>query len=397
MNQENKMIIYADDQKQIEQIIASKDNLQIEVILGISELSRYSKNSLEQMLLSLNILKKNKIPAILLWDALYQEDRFLHALEVLGHIPLHDFSAVRVQDPGAVEYIKNNFPWLKIQLVLENGNHNLIGLKKWSEYLGEQCERLILSNELSKERLSVYSKELNIPIEVLVFGRILLFYSPRLLLSPLHTNQLLTHEQREAFGTSEESPHSGFPLIENSHGTFMFNVKDLYLLDHLEELRSIGIHYLRVDLRFDNTFDDYLKEIIKLFSAEIPESELTIRKKHLRPLIKGFYNINKTDVLFSKLKNNRTQRNDNDYIGEIVDVERDKQLTIMVKSKNPQIENMREVKMITPDGKEKIVEIAWAKNSSGENVQKFSQNDLILIPYVRGVSVKTQIYLNFKT
>ena len=105
--------------------------------------------------------------------------------------------------------------------------------------MGDQCERLVLSNELSKEKLLEYAHLLNTPIEVLVFGRILLFYSPRLLLSPLEKTELENNHSIEAFGTSEESPHSGFPLIENSHGTFMFNVKDLYLLDHLEELKEM--------------------------------------------------------------------------------------------------------------------------------------------------------------
>ena len=40
----------------------------------------------------------------------------------------------------------------------------------------------------------------------------------------------------EATGESEESPHKGFPLIENSHGTFMFHIKRLFLLEHLEHL-----------------------------------------------------------------------------------------------------------------------------------------------------------------
>jgi len=49
-------------------------------------------------------------------------------------------------------------------------------------------------------------------------------------LSPLEEKKHL-NDALEAYGTSEESPHSGFPIVENRHGTFMFNVKDLSLLE----------------------------------------------------------------------------------------------------------------------------------------------------------------------
>lgn len=389
-------ILYVETLSELETLLASdfkKD--QLEVIVGTRELSRYAKTSLAEMLEISNLARKNNLSVVLEWDALNPEEKFRNACSVIDGLPLHDFKAIRVQDPGAVFYIKSKYPWLKIQLILENGNHNLVGLTKWSEYLGEQCSRMVLSNELSRERLFEYTKVLKTPLEILTFGRIPLFYSPRKLLSPLDKKKIEA-QSIEAFGTSEESPHSGFPLIENSHGTFMFNVKDLYLLDHLVELREMGIYHARVDLRFDDSFERYLKDLLKLFSGEIVESELTIKKNHLRPLVKGFYNINKTDVLFTKLKNKRTQRQDHNYVGEIVDVERGLQLALMIKTDKLDRSTIWEIKMITPEGKEKIVQLAWMKSSLGEEVHTSQRNDLVLIPYASGVTVKTQVYLNSK-
>ncbi|MFA6238685.1 MAG: U32 family peptidase [Bacteriovorax sp.] len=386
-------VTYIESLSEMETLLAKPmiEKNQLEIIVGTTELSRYSKTSTDEMLTILALARKNDLLVTLEWDALNQEDKFQNACRIIERLPLHDFSAIRVQDPGAVEFIKTRYPWLKMQVILENGNHNLVGLSKWSEYLGEQCERLILSNELSREMLKSYAKILKTPLEVLVLGRILLFYSPRKLLSPLEKTSI-EEKTIEAFGTSEESPHSGFPLIENTHGTFMFNVKDLYLLDHLDELSEMEINHARVDLRFDESFN-YLENVLNLFSGKIAESELSIKKNHLRPLIKGFYNINKTDVLFTKLKNKRTQRSDTNYIGEIVDVERDQQLALMIKSDSFDRSQFHEIKMITPEGKEKIVTLPWVKTSSGEEVQHASKNDLVLIPYTNGVTVKTQVYL----
>lgn len=393
-------ITYVESITQLDAIIANKgiQKENLELIVGSTAFSRYSKTSLEEMLSIVAVAKKNNFSVVLEWDSLNQEEKFQKVCLEIDRLPLHDFKAIRLQDPGAAEYVKNKYPWLKIQMILENGNHNLLGLTKWIDYLGPQCERLVLSNELSREMLREYSKVLSTPLEILAFGRILLFYSPRKLLSPLEKHVAKEKvEAIEAFGTSEESPHSGFPLIENIHGTFMFNVKDLYLLDHLQELDELGIHHLRVDLRFDDTFSMHAENIFKLFKGEMAESELNIKKNHPRPLIKGFYNINKTDVLFTKLKNKRTQRLDRNYLGEIVDVERDIQLALMIKVDGVDRSKIGEIKLVTPEGKEKIVQLPWMRSSLGHDVQSALKNDLVLIPYTNGVTVKTQVYLNPKT
>lgn len=387
-----KLVTYIESEKELHQYINYNcEKLDGEIVLGCQELSRYSKTTYEELILLTNIALKNKLNIVLEWDALNQEEKFRKALSFFDRLPLHDFKAVRLQDPGAVEYVKTKYPWLKIQLILENGNHNLVGLLKWSEYLGDQCERLILSNELSKEMLKEYAKVLKTPIEVLVLGRILLFYSPRMLLSALEKENM-QKSYIEASGSSEESPHTGFPLIENRHGTFMFNVKDLYLLDHFQELQEMNIIHTRVDLRFDGLFEKYFNEIALFFKEEISEGSLGIKKNHLRPMIKGFYNINKTDVLFTKLKNKRTQRNDKNYLGEIVDVERDFQLALLLK--NSPLQNLKgtNLKLITPEGKEKIIHLQWVRSSMHEEITNANKNDVILIPYINGVTVKTQVY-----
>ena len=133
------------------------------------------------------------------------------------------------------------------------------------------------------------------------------------------------------------------------------------------------------------------------FNGEMTEGQLPFRNLHPRPLIKGFFNINKTDVLFTKLKNKRIQRLDESYIGEIVDVEKDIALALLIKKAGLDVKLSNEIKMITPEGKEKIVQLPFMKSSTGQMLHEVFKNDLVLIPYVNGVTVKTQVYLNSKT
>jgi putative protease len=397
-----KFITYAENLEQLTKLaalVSSKkiDLENLEVIVGTSALSRYSEASIEDLEMIISHNQKFKLPLILEWDTLSQETLFQKSVEVLKRLPLHEFKAIRVQDPGALNLIKENYSWLKVQLILENGNHNFAGLTRWSEFLGEQLDRLVLSNELSREHLRLYSSELQSGLEVLAYGRILLFYSPRLLLSPLKREEVektLNNKNIEAFGTSEESPHAGFPLIENRHGTFMFNVKDLYLLDHLEELKTLNIAAVRFDLRFDDSFQ-HLEKIVDLFTGRVTHEEIVeIKTSHVRPMIKGFYNINKTDVLFTKLKNKRIQRQDDNYIGEIVDVERDQQIALVVKSKTLSLKLGDEIQLVTPEGKTKTLSVKSLVDTSKTTLSSASMNDIILLPYISGVVAKTQVYLN---
>lgn len=381
-----KIICYA----QNEQEISKLQELNVsEIIVSTKMLSRFAQTDFDELVSILAHAKNYQSKIVLEWDALYQENRFQQALETFKKLPLHDISEVRLQDPGTIRYVKENCPWMKVQLILETGNHNIVGLKRWRDYLGNQLSRMVLSNELSREHLDSYSKDLEVPIEVLVYGRILLFYSPRGLLSPVLN---LKDEYLETKGTSEESPHSGFPLIENAHGTFMFNVKDLSLVEHASELTAMGIDYLRIDNRFDQTNDQLPMIINKMRN---PEAEYKITND--RPFIKGFYNINKTDVLFVKLKNNRIARNDQNYVGEILDVDRDSHLCLWVKKEHLNIADEMKIKIVTPEGKIKETIVHEFKNSSMMKINSLLNECVVIIPYVSGVTAKSQVYLLPKT
>jgi putative protease len=379
-----KMISFA---KNANELVTLLENQVNEVIVSVKELGRFSETTLKELEEMILIKRKHSsLKLILEWDALNQENKFKKTIEVLNKIPLIEFQAIRLQDPGAIYYVKENYPWLKIQLILETGNHNLVGIKRWQNFLGAQLERIIVSNELSKEYLELYASSINTPIEVLIFGRILLFYSPRSLIAPLEKKNI-EKSFIEVVGTSEESPHSGFPIIENQHGTFMFNVKDLSLLENIEELKQIGINDFRIDLRFDNHFLELNNIISKI------KNNTDYKASGPRPYVKGFYNVNKTDVIFVKLKNKRIVRVDENYLGVVVDVERDHQLTILTKNPKKNISSLK-LKIITPEGKEKKLDRFQFKNSEFNVVDCFENEEIVTVPYVNGVTVKSQVYID---
>jgi hypothetical protein len=108
-------------------------------------------------------------------------------------------------------------------------------------------------------------------------------------------------------------------------------------------------------------------------------------------LMRGFYLVNKTDVLFPKLKNHRLQKREGDYIGEVLEAEKGSHLAIFVK--NPKgLSKDDKLKIIHPKGE--IIEafIYSLKNLSLEDVDHIPANQTALIQFVGGVWVKSHVF-----
>ncbi|MBT4792044.1 MAG: hypothetical protein HON90_10770 [Halobacteriovoraceae bacterium] len=357
-----------------------------EVIISNKYLSRFSKlECCRELMLA---ARKLNLTVILEWDILIVESDFAGISERFNAISSELYDVIRVQDVGVLEYILETTS-KPIQFVAQTGNHNLIGLQKWVSYIGTRLERIILSLELNKDAIKNYCQQLSCPVEVLVVGPILLFYSPRKLLSaPLLES--INQEVIEAMGESEESPHKGFPILENRHGTFMFHIKDLFLLDKLDELMQTGAQYYRLDLRHQED----LNLITDIVNPRAKENHFAqVKQAYKRDVIRGYFHINKSDVLFKKLKNSRVQRKDEHYIGEVIETKKSDYMAIWIRT-NQTIKLDDELKFINPEGKQFICKVYMLKNSSYESVESCGRGQLALINYMGGVWPKSQVYIN---
>lgn len=367
-----------------------------EVLLAHKEFSRLGKLSGDEFAALSTRAQELGLKRIFEWDILMTETEFpVPSKKILTLLSL--FDEIRLQDPGALEFILQNTK-TPIQWITENGNHNLFGLKHWEQYIGERLTRLVVSIEIPKASLTEYIAQLKTPVEILGLGRILLFYTPRSLLSPLVTNHedpvektMLKQETIEAIGESEESPHKGFPLVENRHGTFMFHIKEFCLLDYAQDLKSLGLSYFRLDLRTSDlgTFLPKVKDLAANFTAEKFES---FKTAYPQDLMKGFYLVNKTDILFPKLKNSRLVRKDEGYVGEILDVVKSEYVVLQIKGKVP-LKLGDKLKFVHPEGKEYIVPVVWMKNTALTDLEVTTLDQVVLMNTMNGLWVKGQAYL----
>ena len=219
-----------------------------EIIISPKDISRLGELTIDESNIALKRCRDLGLSALIEWDILMTEDDFISCSDYFNRLEVQKAKAVRVQDIGAYHYLLQQNK-VDLHPIIESGNHNLVAIKKWEQLGGNRLKRIVLGLELPKNIISKYTKEINVPCELQVLEKILLFYSPRSLLSkPLNASP---HEKvLKVSASSEETPHKGFFVLENKHGTYMFLPKDQYLLDSYEDLLETGIDYIRLDHRF---------------------------------------------------------------------------------------------------------------------------------------------------
>lgn len=357
-----------------------------EVILEPKNLSRFGKLSVTDFKAMASRAKELGLRVLLEWDILMTEDVFASKLsEVKELLPMVD--AVRVQDPGAFNWVLENTD-KPFQFIAENGNHNLLALSGWVDMAQGRLERIVLSIELSKNAIKEYVEKLTVPCELLGLGRILLFYTPRSLLGALVPEKFSQNGELAAVGESEESPHKGFPIVENQHGTFMFHIKEFCLLDFAKDLKEMGLSYFRMDQRWN---DKKLPEAIALVQNFDQEAFEAFKANYSEDFMRGFYLVNKTDVLFPKLKNSRLQAREGNYLGEVLEAEKSSHLAIMVKNARG-LKKSDLLKIRHPKGEEFDAKIYTLRNIALEEVDSVAQGEIALIQFVGGIWVKSQVF-----
>lgn len=334
--------------------------------------------------------KARGLRTVLVWDLLLSDNQLLAGAATIRALDLSLFDAIRIQDAGAARYAKEVFPQLERQLVLETGNHNLPGILRWIEAVAPH--RVVLSNELPMALVAQVRAAVSVELEYLALGRLLIFYTPRKLVSPVTTILAEEQEAVERFVTSEEDgKNKHFPLIENQHGTFMYYEKDMFLVPYLAEMAAAGVDYARIDTKF---FDDAaLLTALQAYLADPDETQATALKALLGPrLTRGFFKSNRTDKQFKRLKNQYLAvREDAVYVGEVLETK--KKSYTALRSEHAFAVGDR-LQLQNPEGKLSTTTIQSIRNSSGQSVDRAASPGIWVVNHISGASAGSKLYLD---
>ncbi|MEK7484788.1 MAG: U32 family peptidase, partial [Planctomycetota bacterium] len=315
--------------------------------------------------------------------------------QFVKQLPLEQIHAFRILDPGvALWFCEQAFP-CELQLLCDSGNHNLTGLQEWAKIFAPRLTRLILSSEIPGDSLKSWIPQIPASCEILGLGPILLFYTPRKLLSPHFKHPVeeepdSMQEEIRATACAEESQNRSFLTVETQQGTFIYNPKDLCLLEYISELGSIELHYLRLD-RYDVPSLPICHKIMEMLKHPSLEHFQQIRQLWKRPLIHGFYSGNRSDSTFDQLKNGLFKNRKEQVVGEIMDVKRKDYLVIQA---HQEIQTGESFCFSSPDGTQKVFQIEKLHSSSGKKIQFLKKGEIGILPWYSHVYTSTLILRN---
>ena len=251
---------------------------------------KYAHDRGKKVYLTSNIIAHNRdIPKF---------SEFINEIRPLG------FDAVLIADLGLFNMIRELAPEIPVHISTQANNTNYMTVDMWRK-LG--AERVVLGREMSfKEIAQIQSKVPDVELEVFVHGAMCISYSGRCLLSNYMTGRdsnlgACAHPCRWNYSLVEEKrPGEYFDVFENERGTFIFNSKDLCMIEHIPELVQSGISSLKIEGRVKTAF--YVATIVGAYRREIdrycadpenyvlnPDELSELSKVSHRPYTTGFY------------------------------------------------------------------------------------------------------------
>ncbi len=160
--------------------------------------------------------------------------------------------ALIISDPGIFAIAQEICPDLEIHISTQANNTNYGTYQFWRR---QGAKRVVSARELSLKEIEEIRK--NIPedmeIETFIHGAMCISYSGRCLLSNYFTGRdanqgACTHPCRWKYAVVEETrPGEYMPVYENERGTYIFNSKDLCMIEYIPELVKAGIDSFKIE------------------------------------------------------------------------------------------------------------------------------------------------------
>ncbi|MBE7030245.1 MAG: U32 family peptidase [Ruminococcaceae bacterium] len=177
---------------------------------------------------------------------------------------------VIISDPGLFALAREYAPDLPIHISTQANNVNWRSVEFWKS---QGASRVVLARELSLSEIADIRQKTDMELEAFVHGAMCISYSGRCLLSNYMTGRdanqgACTHPCRWKYALVEEQrPGQYYPVEETERGTFIFNSKDLCMIDHIPELVNAGINSFKIEGRIKNEL--YLATVVKAYRTAI--------------------------------------------------------------------------------------------------------------------------------
>ena len=238
--------------------------------------------------------------------------------------------AVLVSDPGVYMTLKEAAPDMELHISTQANNTNYATYLFW---YGLGAKRVVSARELSIVEIKEIREHIpdDLEIETFVHGAMCISYSGRCLLSNYFTGRdanqgACTHPCRWKYSIVEETrPNEYMPVYENERGTYIFNSKDLCMIEHIPDLFDAGIDSFKIEGRmktalyvatvartYRKAIDDY-KKSPELYQQNMPWYLDQISNCTYRQFTTGFFYGKPSDE--AQIYDNNTYLKEYTYLG----------------------------------------------------------------------------------
>lgn len=182
--------------------------------------------------------------------------------------------ALIIADPGMFLLARRICPEIDIHISTQANNTNYLTYRFWQE---QGAKRVVSARELSLREIREIRDHIpeEMEIESFVHGAMCISYSGRCLLSSYLTGRsansgACTHPCRWKYALMEETrPGEYLPVFENDRGTFIFNSKDLNMIEHIPELVGAGIDSFKIEGRMKTAL--YVATVARTYRRAIDD------------------------------------------------------------------------------------------------------------------------------
>lgn len=214
--------------------------------------------------------------------------------------------ALIISDPGVFQIAREICPEIETHISTQANNTNYRTYNFWH---GLGAKRVVSARELSIDEIRDLRAHIpeDLEIETFVHGAMCISYSGRCLLSSYFTGRdanqgACTHPCRWKYAIMEETrPGEYLPVYENERGTYIFNSKDLCMIEHIPELVEAGVDSFKIEGRmktalyvavvtrtYRQAIDDYF-ESPELYQSRMDYYKEEIAKCTYRQFTTGFF------------------------------------------------------------------------------------------------------------
>lgn len=284
-----------------------------------------------------------------------------------------------IADMGVLAIAKQAAPEVEVHISTQAG---IVNYAAANAFYQMGAKRIVTARELSLDEIKMIRDHTppELEIEAFVHGAMCMSFSGRCILSDYMVGRDANRGDcaqpcRWKYHLMEETrPGQYFPINQEENGTYIFNSKDLCMIEHIPELVEAGVDSFKIEGRmktalyvavvartYRQAVDDYFEDPEK-YKKNIPYYQAEIAKCTYRQFTTGFFFGKPTHE--TQIYDNNTYQKGAVYLGQVKEVTEDGYVvfyqknkfrvgdTIEIMKKNGENQTVSVLQMLNEDGEE---------------------------------------------